>query len=386
MSVFPVVKGVRLRATKVNSCGLPIQGPGNFVVTDGFVTVTLSPVMQEAEELEQKNAEGRTCVLDRTPPERKYYNLSVVLCQVNTCLISMFNGWEQELNYAGDAVGFRDQRTVESDYGVALELWTGGKADDDCPTPENDDIFSGASTGKSYGYLLSFGTEFVMGDLEIGASVSNFTLNGITFDGPQWGTGPWNVVPTDETGTPGRLLQPIGKNQQFLMQRTNVAPPEIPGGGECCELDITGLFTGTTYYFGGPAGEPPAVVAPDQPACGDAGKAKNWTAAVTGTGSYTYSVDGTATAALTPASTTTEIETALNAASGPVGFDVTGTPTNYVIDTDTAALLTVDSSGMTGGGVSLTVNSTRSADTTSTNAPKSQGPAKPEKAGAQSKS
>lgn len=267
MAVFPVVKGTRLRATKVNSCGLPVSGPSNYVVTDGFVTATISPVMQDAEELEQRNAEGRVCVAERTPPERKYYNLSLVFCNVNTCLISLFNGWQQELDYNGDAVGFRDQREVESDFGVALELWAGGKADDDCPTPVTDDIFASASTGKNYGYLLTFGTEWVMGDIEIGASVSNFTLSGISFAAPQWGKGPWNVVPSDEDLTPGRLVTPIGSDQHFSMLRTPIAPPAITPGAECCELDIEGTFVTPNYYFGGPAAEPAIEVAPAQPVC-----------------------------------------------------------------------------------------------------------------------
>ncbi|MGH2360477.1 MAG: hypothetical protein ACRDGM_08040, partial [bacterium] len=70
MAVFPIVKGTVLRATKVNNCGLPVAGPANRVVTPGWVSLTISPEMQEAEELEQRNAEGRPCVLDRTPPER----------------------------------------------------------------------------------------------------------------------------------------------------------------------------------------------------------------------------------------------------------------------------------------------------------------------------
>jgi hypothetical protein len=267
VAVFPVVKGVRLRATKVNSCGLPIEGPGNYVVTDGFVSVTMSPVMQEAEELEQRNAEGRTCVIDRTPPERKYYNLSVVLCQVNTCLISLFNGWQQELDYAGDPVGFRDQRKVEADYGVALELWTGGRADDDCPTPTKDDIFASSSSGRNYGYLLTWGTEWTIGDIEVAASVANFTLNGISLAGAQWGKGPWNVVPTDVAGTAGRLITPIGQDQHYTFQRTSVAPPPVTPGAECCPLEIESLFEAPAFYFGGPAAEPAIAVAPAQPVC-----------------------------------------------------------------------------------------------------------------------
>jgi len=267
VAVFPVVKGVRLRATKVNSCGLPVEGPGNRVVTDGFVTFQMSPNMQDAEELEQRNAEGRVCVSDRTPPDRKYYELTLTLCNVNTCLISMFNGWKSEVDFEGNSVGIRDQSEVESDYGVALEIWTGGKADDDCPTPTGDDIFASPTSGKSYGYLLMFGTEFKMGDLEIGASVANFTLTGISFAGPQWGRGPYNVVPIDADGTAGRLLYPVDEEQHFSLQRTRVAPPEATPGNECCPLDITSVFTDPDFYFGGPAGEPAADVAPDQPEC-----------------------------------------------------------------------------------------------------------------------
>lgn len=268
MAVFPVVKGTRLRATKVNSCGLPQAGPANYVVTNGWVSLQISPVMIDAEELEQRNAEGRICISERTPPERKYYNLTLTLCNVNTCLVSLFNGWEQVVNWDGDAVGFHDQREVESDFGVALEVWTGGKAADDCPTPTLDsEAFSGSGSGKSYGYFLTWGTEFVLGDIEIGASVSTFTLTGITLAGAQWGRGPFNVVATDALATPGRLLEPIGEDEHFHLERTPVAPPEPTPGEECCPLAISTIFTAPDYYFGGPAAAPAADVAPDQPAC-----------------------------------------------------------------------------------------------------------------------
>lgn len=265
MAQFPVVKGIRLRATKVNSCGLPMAGPANYTVTDGFVTATVSPVMQDAEELEQRNAEGRTCVKERTPPERKYYNISIALCNVDTCLITMFNGWEQVVDWDDMPIGFRDQPEVESDYGVALEIWTGGKADDDCPAPLTDAIFSAPASGRKYGYFLTSGTEFTLGDVEIGASVSNFTLSGISFAMPQWGRGPWNVAATDALGTPGRLLTPTSEKEHLTVFRTPVAPPEPTGA--CCPLDILGAFEAPNFYFGGPASAPAADVAPAQELC-----------------------------------------------------------------------------------------------------------------------
>lgn len=324
MAVFPIVKGVKTRATKVNNCGLPVSGLGNYVVTDGWVSATISPVFQEAEELEQRNAEGRVCVLDRTPPERKYYNLTYVMCQVNTCMLTLFTSWQQELDWDGNAVGFRDQRRVESDYGVALELWTGGRAANDCPAPTDDDIFDQATSGRDYGYLLTFGTEFVLGDIELGAQVSTFTLTGISFPGPQWGRGPWNVVPIDGSGTAGRLLTPVGADEQLIVQRTSIAPPENTPGSECCPLDITGTFADPDFYFGGPAGEPAADVAPDQPAC----FSESQQVAITGTptgGTYTLTFDGQTTAGIAWNAIASAVVTALNVLSNITPGDVTAT-------------------------------------------------------------
>jgi len=267
MAVYPLVKGYKLRATKTNSCGLPQSGASSYVVTDGFVSTQLSPQFQEADELEQRNAEGRICVQDRTPPERKYYNLTITLCQVNTCLISLFTSWAQELDWDGNAVGFRDQRRVESDYGTAVELWAGGKAATDCPVPTDDSIFTAGGSGRFYGYLLTFGTEWVPGDIEVSASVSNFTLTGISFAGPQWGLGPWNVVAADADNTPRRLLNPISADQHLVNMRTPVPPPDSTPGDECCPLAITTQFSGTNYYFGGPASAPAIAIAPEPADC-----------------------------------------------------------------------------------------------------------------------
>lgn len=357
--MFPIVKGVKLRATKVNSCGLPVSGPGNYVVTDGWVSATISPVFQEAEELEQRNAEGRPCVLERTPPERKYYNLTYVLCQVNTCLISLFSGWQQELNWEGDAVGFRDQRRVESDFGVAIELWTGGKAADDCPVPTDDDIFASTGTGRDYGYLLTFGTEFVLGDIEIGAQVSTLTLTGISFPAPQWGRGPWNVVGIDAANTPGRLIAPVGEDQQLVVLRTPIAPPENTPGTECCPLDIPGTFTDPDFYFGGPAGEPAADIAPAQPACGTT-EIQSVIATGATAGTFTLTFGTETTAAIAFGAVAADVQTALEALAniGVGNVTVTGGP---LPDTAVAvefvgtlagadqAQMTADSTNLVGG-------------------------------------
>jgi len=265
MATFPIVKGVRLRATKINSCGLPIAGASNYMVTDGYVSATIAAVMNEAQELEQVNAEGKTCVIDRTPPERKHYKVDVELCNVNTGLITLFNGWEQVLDYNDESVGFRDQKSVDGDYGVALEIWTGGKADDDCPVPVEDSVFTDAGSGKKYGYLLIGATEFTLGDISVSAAVATLTLSGVSLAMPQWGRGPWNVAATDSSNTAGRLLAPLNEDSHYTFFRTPIAPPEPTVDQEPQPLEIATIFTDPDFYFGGPGSAPAADVAPDQP-------------------------------------------------------------------------------------------------------------------------
>lgn len=318
MSVFPVVKGLRLRATKINNCGLPQAGPINRLVTDGFVTVNMTAVMNDAEELEQKNAEGKVCVIDRTPPTRKYYTPVVTLCNVNTELISMFNGWDQVLDYADNPIGFDDKTDVDGDYGVAIEVWTGGRSDSDCPTPTLDTIFSVGSSGKHYGYLLFGGTEWVLGDIEIGAQVSTFTLTGRTVAMPQWGRGPYNVAGTDANGTPGRMLTPMTEDNHYRLFRTPVPPPDVTGnGGTAVALDILGKFTGTTYYFGGPANAPAADIAPEQDN-GGASTALTITGVPTG-GGFTLLWNGHETAVIAYNAAAAAVKSALVAMDD--GFD-----------------------------------------------------------------
>lgn len=281
MSTFPVVKGTRLRATKIDRCGLPVAGAQNRIVTKGFVTAKITKVMRDAQDLEQTNADGEVCVADRTVATRKWYTPAIELCNVDTELITLFNGWQQVLDYDDLPIGFRDQTATEEDLGVMLEIWTGGRADDDCPTPTDDSIFSVASTGLKFGYFLFGGIEWQLGDIDVGASVSTFTLTGRTIPTPHWGRGPYNVAATDSSGTPGRLLVPVGQDEQLTVFRTPVPPPDVTNGADA--LAIETIFTNPDYYFGGPANAPAADVAPDQVA-EDQGYALTITGTPTGGG------------------------------------------------------------------------------------------------------
>lgn len=259
---FPLVKGTRARFTKINGCGMPVAGPRNRLVTSGYVSLGLTAVMRDATDLTQDNAEGKECITDRTPPERRWYTPALELCNVDPDVVTMFTGWEAVLDANDEIVGFRDDKEIESEYGIAMELWTSGKSAEDCADiPTSDAIFSAAGSGQKYGYFLFGGTEWTPGDITIGATVATLTLTGRTIAMPHWGRGPYNVA-ADDTGAAARLLVPTSKKEHLTVFRTPIAPPPVTDGAVA--LGTSTLFVAPDFYYGGPADEPPADIAPAQ--------------------------------------------------------------------------------------------------------------------------
>ena len=267
MATFPLVKGTRLRATKIDGCGKPIAGARNRLVTSGFVTLSLTAVLREAVDITQDNAEGKECVSDRTAPERRWYTPALELCNVNPGLITMFTGWENVLAQNGtDVVGFRDQKEIESDYGIALEVWTSGKSEEDCASiPTTDAALGDTASGRKYGYFLFGGTEWTLGDINIGATVATLTLTGRSIAMPHWGKGPYNVQ-EGAAGVASRLLEPTSKDEHLTVFRTAIAPPDPTPGSQPVALATSSVFTDPDFYYGGPDSEPAAAIAPEQPA------------------------------------------------------------------------------------------------------------------------
>lgn len=236
-NAFPVVKGKALRFTKVGNCGLPIEGEANSIVTDGFITVQLTKVTADAEDLEQKNANGNVCVADRTAPELKWFEVTLTLCNVDPELLPFLTNDPVVLDYLDNPVGFRSAKSVRIDTGAAMEVWS-GVGGSDCVEPTDDSIFESAAAtgGASYGYFLTpWLKEGTIGDIEIGASVMNLTITAITGNPAAWGRGPYDVVEV-EAGVAGRLLTPMGADNHLHVQKTPIAPPQPTDGATSLEL------------------------------------------------------------------------------------------------------------------------------------------------------
>lgn len=220
---FIPVLGKRLRVTQLNNCGVAVPTTGLNVVTDGFVTVTLSSEVEDGVEIIQKNASGNLCVNEKRSDSFKRFTVEIEFCGVNPSLLSMVSVAKAYADYAGDVAGFTvGEGAIDKNF--ALELWTGLSGQACLP----------GQTGEASGYLLlPYVGAGVLGDITIdGENAVTFSLTGAaTKGGNQWGRGPYNVL--------------VGAGGVNEVQ--SIAITGVPTGGSY-RLTLNGSQTGVIAY------------------------------------------------------------------------------------------------------------------------------------------
>jgi hypothetical protein len=218
---FNPVLGKKIRLTLLDSCGTtPSSGDaGTVVVTDGFISLTLTAEVEDGAEIITKKASGALCVNEMTDSSFKRFTLEMEFCGVNPAALAFTTNAEMYEDWAGDVAGITvGEGTINKRF--ALELWTGlsGQA---CPT--------GVEEASGY-LLLPFVNAGVMGDIEVtGEDAVTFSVTGaFTKGGNGWGTGPYDVVLND--GDPDALPEALDPLDHLLLIETGVAVPPSTDG------------------------------------------------------------------------------------------------------------------------------------------------------------
>lgn len=278
---FPLVRGRVMRATKLDSCGAKVLGPTSTVVSDGFVTVTLTPVTDEGTTIAVTNANGDLCINDVPCPKFTNYTVSIAFCNVNPDLYAMLTNGPivMDRQATPQGVGFRvNSATNGCASAFALEVWSA------VPT-------SSCSGGvASYGYfLVPFLKSGVVGDISIGNDAVSFTIDGASSkDGSAWGVGPYNVA-KNLTNVDSPLSTAIGANDHLHLELTTVPPPTAVCGATALGTLATGATAGTPGTFTPANSYGPLTVAAMTGITASPGT--NWT-----TGQYMLLRDGVTTA------------------------------------------------------------------------------------------
>lgn len=201
------------RVTKLDQCGRPIVGLNSYV-TDCHASLAMNVVIDEQDDVIYRSANGNLCGVKRGCPTLLGYDLEYNFYQVSPELMDVLTGNPVVMDFAGDPVG-NDSCNIQCDRGFAIETWSELIAPV-CSTTGN----------QRYLYtLIPWITNAYLNDAEFGSEAVTFQLVGTSRAGGQWGTGPYDVVPTDAANTPGRLLTPLGATCHRRMQITTIAPP-----------------------------------------------------------------------------------------------------------------------------------------------------------------
>jgi len=217
---FKPIFGKRIRVSKMNSCCAVVTGGTCAeVVTDGFISLSLSSETEEGAEVITKNASGAVCVNVKAPDSFKRFTLEMEFCGVDADLLSFMTNMTSYLDYAGQVAGATVyEGAVDDKFG--LELWT-GLAGDACPT--------GVQEASGY-VVLPCVNAGVLGDITVdGENAVSFTMTGAyTVSGNAWGKGAHNVVLNGVN--PAKLPTALLPTEPMLIMETGVAPPAAACG------------------------------------------------------------------------------------------------------------------------------------------------------------
>jgi hypothetical protein len=222
------IKGRVVRVTRLDQCGLPVYGEGGYVVSKGFITVTLGNEYETGEELQQKNAWGEYCVNDKDPDITKWVNVSVQFCEVDPTVLDIIGG-ANPVVVGDDTIGatFGQPSTTEA---FAIEVWTKKSGQDACV---------GGTVEWGYFVVPFVKNGKLDGDVKIENAPLNVTLVGEGFGAPAtWGMGPH----MDE---PMKASFPAGDFWGLVV--TNVQPPAETAGAVELYGPITAVQAGDIY-------------------------------------------------------------------------------------------------------------------------------------------
>lgn len=211
---FIPMLGKRIRVTELeNNGGIPEDG--EYIATDGFITVNLTAEVEDGTEIIVRNASGNLCVNEKKSDSFKRFTLEIEFCGVNPSLLAMVTNAMPYTDAAGEVAGFTvPEGSIEKAF--ALELWTGLSG-----------VVAGAPGEEASGYLLlPYIRAGVLGDITIdGENAVTFSVTGsATVGGNSWGVGPYEVVKTS-LGAPSKLPTALDALDHLLLVDTALAPP-----------------------------------------------------------------------------------------------------------------------------------------------------------------
>lgn len=218
------------RITRIGTCGRPVYGPGNAIVTRCIATISDSPEVEEAEPRVQTGFDGKPCFTSVGCDTITYHTLEVAWSEISMDGFSMMNpSYRITRDSRGEAIGMFANNRIDCSGGYALEVWAEAGGDSDLCTSSSD--AEGSWYYRVYPWI-SGGTpgEITMG----GTDEVSFPMTGRTKSKTRWGRGPYQITLTD--GVPTGLPEAFdpSEDEPYWEGVVTLPPPEP----ECDAIEV----------------------------------------------------------------------------------------------------------------------------------------------------
>lgn len=215
-----LVRGRRLRVTRLDNCGRVVYGDDSQVVSKGFISVNFTANSTETDEINVTNAAGEVCVYEASQTSLSGYSLEIAFCRVDPELLSIVTGQPVVLAADGTTIiGFDiDTKIVLDDVNFGFELWMGVKSDaDGCAVQGNAQL----------GYLLlPYLSGGILTDFTVENGAVTFTITGShTKDGNAWGVGPYKDIMIGAGALPGPMTSPVSTTTALRLIEVDLDAP-----------------------------------------------------------------------------------------------------------------------------------------------------------------
>ena len=209
--ILKSIKGKTVRLTRLDECGEVVTDSCTTVVSDCFVSVTLSGEFEAGDEYVQKNAWGELCVNSKDPDVLKRVNVSIEFAELNPDALDILTNANPVIS-GGSTIG-ASYGTEPNYSSFALEVWT-KRTGVDCTVGSN----------REWGYFVVpwVRNGKIDGDISISNGVLTLTVMGEGFPAPaSWDDGPYAENP---------FIEDFPAGDVFGMVVTDVQPPADTNG------------------------------------------------------------------------------------------------------------------------------------------------------------
>ena len=122
----PLSRAKAIRLTRLDECGVPVDGLVSVVSSTSFVSITTTPVYTDQEDIQITNANGDLCIDDQSDVALRWLELNILLCNIDPDAVNIITGAPlvvDDTPVTPNTVGFNWDSATDGSANSRFEPW-----------------------------------------------------------------------------------------------------------------------------------------------------------------------------------------------------------------------------------------------------------------------